>query len=206
MDLEDNTDEGNCGPLVTEAFRSLMNSDETEGQDAITVIGSATKEGKLAEDMENNDTKEAMDPSHSKIIVQPCVVDDFIWEYGSVRPLTDNANESHHASYTVSFGANIMVLNFALEILRTATDGRMTPERFWRLAMANGRGTDVIHDVDYEKEMETYSVWEEDTGPSVVPAMTIEEVVDIEKLGDVEIIKRTIVHQGHFWVWMRPDW
>lgn len=33
----------------------------------------------------------------------------------------------------------------------------------------------------------------------------IEDVMNLEELGDVETIKMAIIHKGKFWIWMRPD-
>lgn len=190
------------GPLVKHALRSLMSDDEKEGQDAITVIGSTDDDGNLAEDADDN-TKDIPNLPDTKIRVQPCCIDNKgFWDCGSVPPCGDNQDDKY---YIVSYGQNIMVQNTAFDILRGATSGRMTPERFWRTAMVLGRGGgySVITGIHYGKMSELYDTWAQD--PEVVPAMKIEEIIGLEELGDVEKIKQTIVHRGCFWIWMRPD-
>jgi len=44
-----------------------------------------------------------------------------------------------------------------------------------------------------------------DQFPEAIPGMTLEDVAELESLGDVELVKKTIIDKGMFWVWMRPD-
>lgn len=195
--------EPKAGPLVEKALRSLMSDDEKEGQDAITVIGMTDNDGKIPHEPLIVAKEAVIDIPDSKISVQPASLeDDEFWDFGSVRPLGDNPDND---LYTVSYRGNIMVQKPSLEILRLATDGNLTPRRFWRLAMACGKEFNyVIPNIDYGKMHELDVVWKED--PSVVPDMEVEEVIALEELGEVDKIKDEIIHRGCFWVWMRPDW
>ena len=39
----------------------------------------------------------------------------------------------------------------------------------------------------------------------MLPVPGIDDLIELEELGDMELIKKTIVHKGQFWIWMRPD-
>ena len=118
------------------------------------------------------------------------------WYYGFVAlpdPMTP---------YLVSRGTNIVVQSISLPILFRATGGRMTPQRLWRLAMWQGfserRDHDVLDGIDYGEVTEGIDKY-------VKATPGIEDVMNLEELGDVETIKMAIIHKGKFWIWMRPD-
>lgn len=199
MEGSGNTAEETAGPLVQQALRALMDDDEKQGQDTISIIGSKDDDGNLDED---GSAVQARDTPDEKLVVQSAFVDEGFWDFGSVTLSPENPDNQY---YIVSFGSNIMVQTAALTILQLATEARMTPRRFWRMAQAlgGGGGYSVLDGIDYGKMSELTAIWEQD--PSVTPGMESEDVINLEGLGDMEKIKRAIVHQGCFWVWMRPD-
>jgi hypothetical protein len=92
----------------------------------------------------------------------------------------------------------IMTQSAALPILSLATGGAMTPYRLWTL---------IVHK-RFSKDPELGGIYGEVVGqehPPPIPMLSKENLVALEELGDVELIRRTVVHQGGFWVWMRPD-
>jgi hypothetical protein len=98
-----------------------------------------------------------------------------------------------------------MVQRASLHILVLATAGRMTPERVWRLAMHQG----------FSRSYEGYGLNGIDYGEIdrargqdqfLVPDLSLDEIIKLELLGDVELVKKAIIDDGKFWVWMRPDW
>jgi hypothetical protein len=97
-----------------------------------------------------------------------------------------------------------MVQTASLHILALATAGRMTPERVWRLAMHQGfsrpyegYGLDGIDygEIDRARGQDQF----------LVPDLSLDEIIKLESLGDVELVKKAIIDDGKFWVWMRPD-
>lgn len=200
LDTEGVVGEGDpkAGPLLEQALRLLVSEDE-EGQDAITVIGIFDEDGNLPHEGREVAKEEVIKIPDSKICIRPAFVDIEFWDFGAVRPLGDNPDND---LCTVSSGGTLMVQNTSLEILCLATNGRLTPQRFWRLAMACGRGLDIVENIDYG-EMHRLDVWQQE--PSVVPGMAVDQVLALEELGDVDKIQDAILHQGCFGVWMRPD-
>lgn len=145
---------------------------------------------------------EATSIPDSRLHISPAVVDEEFWDFGSVALPGENPGFVY---YTVGSGASIMVQCAALSILALATCGRMRPQRLWRLAMVQNWGDgvgDVIPGIDYGTGMEQY-LWDQD--PLVVPNMTFEEIFDLETLGSVGLVKKYLIHEGGFWIWMRPD-
>ncbi|KAL8283343.1 hypothetical protein RQP46_005753 [Phenoliferia psychrophenolica] len=94
-----------------------------------------------------------------------------------------------------------MLQSTAIKIMRRATSGRLTPERLWRATMLhrdpNGY---VLPGIDYGEIKEAISQF-----LSPTPNWTTwgGEIARLE--GGVEAIKDAIVHEGGWWVWMRPD-
>jgi hypothetical protein len=79
----------------------------------------------------------------------------------------------------------------------------MTPQRLWRLAMWQGfsegtRDFPVLDGIDYGEVMEGI-------GQNIRPTPGIDDLIGLEKLGDVQSIKMAVIHKGKFWIWMRPD-
>lgn len=135
-------------------------------------------------------------PDSSIRIIPRCRMGDG-WYYGRVT-CPDSTRE-----YLVSYGTNIMVQSTSLPILHRATGGRMTAQRLWRLAMwqgfSEGKRVHAMFDsIDYGEVMEG-------VGQNILITPGIDDLTGLEELGDVELIKTAITHEGKFWIWMRPD-
>jgi hypothetical protein len=108
-------------------------------------------------------------------------------------------------SYYVAYGCNLMVQTHALDIMALATHGRMTPLRLWRLAMQQG----------FEEEDHRYFLEGVDYGaiadhcllhpPVDLPGFKKTTFKELEKIGDIEVLKQRLVHDGLVWLWMAPD-
>lgn len=139
-------------------------------------------------------------PDSSLRIVPHCTMGEY-WDFGSVSAPTPNLNDT---TYLVSFGSIIMVQTASLPILGLASDKRMTPQRLWKVAILlghyDGTATYGLSKVDYGEIAEARNQF-----PSPVPGFSVEKLISLEKLGDVALVKKTIIEEGMFWVWMRPD-
>ncbi|EIW78987.1 hypothetical protein CONPUDRAFT_166830 [Coniophora puteana RWD-64-598 SS2] len=101
-----------------------------------------------------------------------------------------------------------MVQTFALPILHLATCGRVTPQRFWRIAMYCGWSEGVhspgMGEVDYGEVSNA-----RDDTHKTIPWLKYRELRDLEELEMVkaieEAIEDAIVHRGGYWMWMRAD-
>ena len=182
------------GPLVEQALHSLMSDDAKAGQEAISVIGifgeGGEDEARQDYDREpkyekDEDGEDADGEDDLNISVLPARVNSY-WDNGIVFV---------PGNRLVQF-PSMMVQNTALDIMRLATNGRLTPQRFWRAK------NHLYYDLNDDMH-ELVEVNHQD--PSVVPGMDYEQVLGLEELGDVDKIRDAIVHQGYFWIWMRPD-
>lgn len=180
-----------------------MDEDEARENDEITIVGPK------GDDVEIDPAGNSIQPYQTAQIrecdlsTMPAVVDDAheAWFYGAVAPLGENPGNIY---YNICFGASAMVQNSALSIMYLATEGRMTLPRLWRLAMLQGWGDgfgDVIQGIDYGMGLQF--VWGPD--PLVFPNMSYDEIIDLEELGNVGLVKKSLIHDGGFWIWMRPD-
>lgn len=103
----------------------------------------------------------------------------------------------------VSYGTSIFVQEPALEILTLATDGRITPQRYWRLCMVKGCWLPSMQykgfaGIDYGQGGQAQ-------GLVPAPRWNVEDVTHLEELGSVERVKQAIIHDSGYWVWMSPD-
>jgi hypothetical protein len=44
-----------------------------------------------------------------------------------------------------------------------------------------------------------------DQYPEPIPKLPAEDLIALEKLDDVDLIRLAIIHRGGLWMWMRPD-
>jgi len=187
------------GPIVLEALETLVDGHEKQGQEDVTVIGAIGKDGVPVSGDGMNRTEALRIPDSSLRVIPHCQMGDS-WDFGFVDPPGPETNDN----YLVSYGTNIMVQTASVYILSLATSGRMTLERVWRLAMH--QGFSVSHNgygfkgIDYGEISDC-----REQCPYPVPGMAIEDVVELESLGDVELVKKAVIHEGKFWIWMRPD-
>ena len=140
--------------------------------------------------------------SHCKLLPKDESSTSMYNECISVCPLGPNPKNT---TYKVSSGSNVMIQSASLPILSLATNGRMTPERLWRLVMCRGlfdRRHDFIVEGDIDYGNIQYFI---EQHPSPAPGFSTDEFLALESLGDVEKIKRSIILRGMFWLWMRPD-
>jgi hypothetical protein len=121
-------------------------------------------------------------------------------------------------TYCVTRGtADILVASAAIDILSLATNGRMTPQRIWRMAMQEPRdysggfkGIDYYGDISDPRNLGELPI--ETPGSDYYMAIWGFDpkdpckIVDLlEELGDSEVIRRKLIWEGKYWVWMNPD-
>jgi hypothetical protein len=158
--------------------------------------GAIGKNGKLSSSTDGSVKQIALQipDAQFRIIPNCCMGDD--WYYGLAAPPDPTM------SFLVSFGTNIVVQSASLPILSMATGGRMTPQRLWRLAIwqefFEDSNRNLFDGIDYGEVIEGM-------GRNIKPTPGISDLKGLEELGDVERIKMAIIHEGKFWVWMRPD-
>jgi hypothetical protein len=137
----------------------------------------------------------------------PICIYDWDWDEKWVK-------SSDGTIYQMSQGIDILVTSTALAILSLATDGRMTPQRIWRMAMKQGRFDSVywrsFRKIDYYGEIyDGRDTHHPIATPGYSRATWIdpksEVVFKLEQSGDIEVILQNIIWEGKYWVWMSPD-
>ncbi|GAA5979626.1 hypothetical protein JCM11641_007892 [Rhodosporidiobolus odoratus] len=128
------------------------------------------------------------------------------FEFGSVSAIT-----SKH-DYLISYGPCFFVMTSALPILLLATQGRLTLERVWHLAMKQGRCDGAF---EYVLSGVSYGAIEPYIEQFVTPLPglptngdpeTVQAVRSwLERGKTVEALKKLLTHEGGFWMWMSPD-
>lgn len=190
-----------AGSFLQQSLDLLISDLRPHHQETMNVIGMTDDTGNLPEEW--FEVEEMLkDTPDSKILVQSCCIDDpSNWMEQTVRLLGHADNERR----IICLGSNLIAHNPSLDIMHLATGGRLTPQRFWRLAMACGLSGDAINNIDYGK-MELPGAYNFQD-PVVIPGMLMDrdDVAELEKMGDIEKIKNTLVHRGRLWVWMSPD-
>lgn len=103
----------------------------------------------------------------------------------------------------VSFGCCFFVQTYMLPILKAATNGRVSPQRLWELAMAKGHFPAhdfyVLPGVDYgpiRQHLEQF--------PWYLGDIEEEELPNMGNISTPEEIAEVMRRRG-FWMWMRPD-
>jgi hypothetical protein len=160
-----------------------------------------TEDGEQVSD-EGMVRKDALNfPDSSLSVIPHCEMGDY-WDFGYI-----DAPEPNHKdiAYLVSYGTNVMVQTSSLQILWLATNGRISPQRYWRYLMHIGWSENRVD--GYGLPGVDYGVISEamDQFPEPFPGLSMQKVVALEELGDVELIQQALIHQGNFWAWMRPD-
>jgi hypothetical protein len=119
-----------------------------------------------------------------------------LWELGCVSPPDPSPNDIYYPTLSPLI---FMAQSTSLPILSLATGGAMTPYCLWTLIVHKRFSKDPgLSSIDYGD-----MVRQDDPPP--IPMLTKQDVVALEELGDVDVIRRAIIHKGGFWVWMRPD-
>jgi hypothetical protein len=123
------------------------------------------------------------------------------WDWGYIEPPHSDKNGK---SFLVSHGTNIMVQTASLQIVSLATNGRMTPQRIWRMAMHQGlsvpHGYLGFEGIDYGEITDFREQW-----PPAIPGLSTKQLIGLETLEDIALARRAIIHEGKFWIWMLPD-
>lgn len=201
--LKDEDEDDKAGPIVQSALKSLLDAREIRSQDDVTLIGLIGDDGLMTEE-EYMDEDEISGTPDLPLVAMRCTVDGEYWDFGSIPPPGPNPEYQY---YTVSYGPCIMVQTAALSILLHATDGRMHAHRLWRLVMMTRRLGGGVYDgipgISYWDDEQEWDVWQQD--PEGTPGMSLEDVKELEVLGDVKEVRKEIVDRGLFWVWMSPD-
>ena len=202
------------GPLVSEAIATLVDDDERRGQEDVSVIGelqsqcwsrktvSLISPGAIDENgnpvlMGESGFDVTIHILNSPFCIMPhCRMGDFR-DIGCLSPPEPYPSDT--ILYPVTELLIFMVQSASLPILSLATGGAMTPYRLWILIMHKRySGDKELGGINYGEVVRQ-------TDPPPIPMLSKENLVALEELGDVELIRRTVVHQGGFWVWMRPD-
>jgi hypothetical protein len=137
----------------------------------------------------------------------PFPICDWDWDEECVK-------SSDGTIYQISQGRDILVTSTALAILSLATDGRMTPQRIWRMAMKQGRFDSgywrSFRKIDYYGEIyDGRDIHHPIATPGYYRATWInpesEVAFKLEQSGDIKVILQKIIWEGKYWVWMSPD-
>jgi hypothetical protein len=141
-------------------------------------------------------------PNSSLRIIPHCHMGErYLWDLGSVTRPDAGLQDG---GICVIMGPHTMVHSASIPILHLATGGRMSLQRYWRLLMHKGfsEGSCIggVPGIDYGEISDG-----QDQTPYPTPGLCVTELRALEDLRHVESIKKAIIHQGKFWVWMRPD-
>ena len=168
-------------------------------------VSDATDEAE-AEELEWVSAKESLLIPDSRIHTVPFKITNHDWD----RDLY----QDYDIFYYVDRGADILVASAALKILSLVTDGRMTPQRIWRMVIHMPPMWNGFDGVGYYEDMPEprnggelpieapgddyyHGIWE------YYPCKI---VGGLEELGDSEVIRHKLIWEGKHWVWMNPDW
>lgn len=142
-------------------------------------------------------------------IVSGCFAGD-MFEFGSVQhPTLLNAN-GQEQDYLVSYGAQIMVLSWALPILYLATESRIDARRLWKFSMKLGHNMPHDHyvcpGIDYGAITNSIDQFLNPL-PNVDRDEAVEEYLEtIEReSANAEEVKQRLIDDGGFWCWMAAD-
>jgi hypothetical protein len=202
-DDDDIDEDSDYGPVVISALRALADQHELSSQNDLCVIGAIHPSGQpYIEDFTEPPVSD-LNPDEDIRVLPHCVMGDS-WDVGFLAA-PPPINLKQDWSYNVAYGCNLMVQTYALDILALATHGRMTPLRLWRLAMQQG----------YEEVSHPYCLEGVDYGaiagqceqqfPDDLPGFETTQLMELEKNGDIEVLKQRLVDDGLFWLWMAPD-
>ena len=190
------------GPIVTSALKALADPHELGSQDDLCVVGAIHPSGQpYTEDVGEADPPVSdLDPDEDIRVLPHCVMGDS-WGFGFVDAPPSIKQDW---TYLVSYGCHLMVQTYAIEIMALATQGRMTPLRLWHLAMKQGfepaNRPPCLKGVDYGAITDQ---WEQ--VPEEFPGLGEVGLKELEKIGDVEVVKQQMVDEGYSWLWMAPD-
>ncbi|KAG9089904.1 hypothetical protein FRC06_001308, partial [Ceratobasidium sp. 370] len=186
------------GPKVLEALGLLTSADESEGQQALSVIGLYDGKNDWQATDRPQTLKEALALPEERIrITHGCTMGGG-FDFGFCRPLGGGPRDI----IIVYTGNTFFVLTVMIPILEAASGGRVTPHRLWRLALSRCHfqgNRYAIKGVDYGI-VEKY--WGLDPWP--FGALSVDDILALENKATPEEIAE-ILRAGGFWMWMRPD-
>ncbi|KAG9119159.1 hypothetical protein FRC07_005976 [Ceratobasidium sp. 392] len=189
--------ESELSPKILAAFDLLTSADECEGQQAISVIGPFDNKNAWELAYTVNTLEEALTlPEDSVRVIHGGSMDGF-FDYGYCQYPEDEI------SVYVAHGCRLYVLTAMLSILDAATNGRVSPRRFWNFALSRGHfekhNYRVLPGVKYGP-IENY--WDE--RPWLFGDLSYTDVAALEMKETAEDIVEVLRTRG-YWMWMRPD-
>ncbi|KAG8739881.1 hypothetical protein FRC10_005015 [Ceratobasidium sp. 414] len=175
------------GRKVLEALELLTNPDESEGQQALSVI--ADRPRTLKEVLAS--------PEEHIRITHGCMIGGG-FDFGFCQPLGGGPRDI----IIVYTGSTFFVLTVMIPILDAASGGRVTPHRLWRLALPRGH----FNGNRYAIKGVNYGIVEKYWGLNPWPfgELSVDDIRALEDKGTPEEIADIIRARG-FWMWMRPD-
>ncbi|CAE6460973.1 unnamed protein product [Rhizoctonia solani] len=203
--LSDNTDdvpeaEKKDHGKVREAIKLLATEDEKEGIQALSIIGPFDDDNSPIWQFEENPTNLDGILAEAEGCVRElpgCRMGD-AFDMGCCEGPNGEDDD-----ILVSYGGYFFVQTNMLAILAGATQGRVSVQRLWRLAMIKGyydpHNYSVLPGVDYgpiSNYLEQF--------PWVLGDMTQEELPSLGSIGSAKRIAELLRKRG-FWMWMRPD-
>ncbi|KAG8739114.1 hypothetical protein FRC11_000912, partial [Ceratobasidium sp. 423] len=188
---------------IREALKLLVTEDEREGTGALSIIGPYDDENKPIWDFEGNPKylDDVLEEAEGHVReVSGCQMGD-MFSHGYCQGPTGNDDGA-----IVSYGGYFYVQTNMLAILAGATQGRVLPQRLWRLAMIRGHFKNhdyaVLPGVDYGPIYGCIEYSHE--CPWLLGDVDYEELLGMVSMGAAEDIAETLRKRG-FWMWMRPD-
>ncbi|CAE6451193.1 unnamed protein product [Rhizoctonia solani] len=200
-DLEDASEsKGSDCIKVREAIKLLSSEDEREGTQALSIIGPFGEDNKPIWGFEENPNNldEILAEAEGQVReFSGCHMGD-MFDMGYCEGPTGEDDGA-----LVSYGGYFFVQTMMLAILAGASQGRVSVQRLWRLAMIKGHYDPhngyVLPGVDYGP-IESYL----DQFPWHLGDVDRKELPKMEDVGTAEDIAEVLRKRG-FWMWMRPD-
>ncbi|KAF8548492.1 hypothetical protein OG21DRAFT_1563475 [Imleria badia] len=183
------------GPIVTSMLKALADPHKLSSQDDLCVIGAVHPSGRPYTDHVGklDPPVSDLDPNEDVHVLPHCVMGD-MWDFVFI---VAPPSIKQDWCYLVLYGCHLMVQTYMLDIMALATHGRMTPFRLWRLAMEQGfepvGRPHCLKGVDYGA---ITGQWEQI--PDEFPGFTTMQLMELEKIGDVKVIKQRMVNEGYF--------
>ncbi|CAE6414486.1 unnamed protein product [Rhizoctonia solani] len=188
---------------IREALKLLVTEDEKEGIHALSIIGPYDDDNKPIWEFEENptDLDDVLEEAEGLVReVSGCQMGD-MFTYGYCQGPTGNDDGA-----IVSYGGYFYVQTNMLAILAGATQGRVSPQRLWRLAMIKGHYKNhshaVLPEVDYGPIYGCIEYSHE--CPWLLGDVDHEELLGMVNIGTTEDIAEVLRKRG-YWMWMRPD-
>ncbi|CAE6458370.1 unnamed protein product [Rhizoctonia solani] len=201
--LDDASEPASDYKKVREALGSLSTEDESRGTQALSIIGPIGQDNKPIREFDEsfNTLDEILAEAEGHVReLSGCYMGE-LFDLGYCEG-PDGGDDS---GALVSYGGYFFVQTMMIAILAGATQGRVSVQRLWKLAMMKGyydpHNHYVLPGVDYGP-IHTYL----DQFPWYLGDVAgRRELLEMEKyMGTVEDIAEVLRKRG-FWMWMRPD-